>query len=214
MATGRITKRAVDAIPIPSGGKRAYLWDETLKGFGCMVTDEGAKSYLVQYRIGGRGSPTRRVTIGRHGSSWTPDTARSRAAELLEQVRRKVDPFNAQREALMAARAEVESKAQSDSELAKLAVNVVADGYIAKAKKTLRRASEQEQVINRDLRPCFGDTPLPSIKAASRAFTRPMGSRRNESRQRTAGRSAWRGSSSGVVRASLSCAARREQYPR
>lgn len=49
MATGKITKRAVEAIPLPSAGKRAYLWDETLKGFGVMVTDRGARSYLIQY---------------------------------------------------------------------------------------------------------------------------------------------------------------------
>jgi integrase len=130
-----------------------------------MVTDKGAKSYLVQYRIGGRGSPTRRVTIGRHGSPWTPDSARSRAAELLEQVRRKIDPFEAEREALMAIRAEVEAKARAEAALAKLAFNVVADGYVAQAKKTLRRASEQEQVIKRDLRPWLGNTPLPAITA-------------------------------------------------
>lgn len=165
MATGRITKRAVDAIPPPPAGKRAYLWDDTLKGFGCMATDKGVKSYLVQYRIGGRGSPTRRVTIGRHGSPWTPDGARDRAAELLEQVRRKVDPFDTQREELSATRAAKEAQAKADAALAKLAFGMVADGYIAKAKKTLRRASEQEQVINRDLRPVFGPTPLPSITA-------------------------------------------------
>jgi hypothetical protein len=33
------------------------------------------------------------VTIGKHGSPWTAERARDRAVELLEQVRRKVDPF-------------------------------------------------------------------------------------------------------------------------
>lgn len=163
MATGRITKRAVDAIPIPVAGKRAHLWDDELRGFGCMVTDKGAKSYLVQYRIGGRGNPTRRITIGKHGSPWTPDTARTRARELLEQVWRKVDVFDAEREALRATKAEKAAQAKADAALAKLAFGAVADEYIAKAKKKLRRASEQEQVINRDLRPAFADTPLPSI---------------------------------------------------
>jgi hypothetical protein len=93
MSTGRVTKRAVEALAVPAQGKREHLWDDTLKGFGVMVTDRGARSYLVQYRIGGRGSPTRRVTIGKHGSPWTAERARDRAVELLEQVRRKVDPF-------------------------------------------------------------------------------------------------------------------------
>lgn len=165
MATGSITKRSVDAIALPPAGKRAYLWDDKLKGFGCMVTDKGVKSYLVQYRIGGRGNPTRRVTIGRHGSPWTPDGARDRAAELLEQVRRKVDPFDAERQALEAAKAGAKAKADADAALAKLAFGIIADGYVTKAKKSLRRSAEQEQVIDRDLRPAFGDTPLPSIGA-------------------------------------------------
>lgn len=166
MATGRITKRAVDALPIPDHGKRAYLWDETLKGFGVMVTDKGAKSYLIQYRIGGRGSPTRRVTIGRHGSPWTAERARDRAAELLEQVRRKVDPFEAEKEALRSLRVEAEAKAKAERELAVLGFGSVAADYIERdAKKNLRRWKEQEAVIERDLKPAFGDRPLPSITA-------------------------------------------------
>jgi len=166
MATGRITKRAVDAIALPPAGKRAYLWDDTLKGFGCMVTDTGTRSYLVQYRIGGRDSATRRVTIGKHGSPWTPDTARDRAAELLEQVRRKVDPFDAERERLAVSRAEKEAKTREEQALAKLAFNVVATEYIEQdAKKNLRRWGEQEAIIERDLAPAFGGTPLPSISA-------------------------------------------------
>jgi integrase len=165
MATGKITKRAVDAIPAAPAGKRNYLWDDTLKGFGLMVTDTGARSYLIQYRVGGRGSPTRRVTIGKHGSPWTPDRARDRAAELLEQVRRKVDPFEAERQALAAARAELEAKSKAEAEVAKLAFSVIADAYIERAKKTLRRWPEQQRIIDRDLKPAFGTTPLPSISA-------------------------------------------------
>ena len=165
MASGRITKRAVDAIPVPPVGKRSHLWDDELRGFGCMVTDRGAKSYLVQYRIGGRGSPTRRISIGKHGSPWTPDTARQRAKELLEQIWRKVDPFEAQREALRGAKVKAEAEAQASAVLGTLAFSTIADAYIVKAKKTLRRASEQEQVIDRDLRSTFGTTALPLITA-------------------------------------------------
>lgn len=34
MAIGRVTKKAVEAMPIPVSGKRAFLWDDQLKGFG------------------------------------------------------------------------------------------------------------------------------------------------------------------------------------
>ena len=55
MATGRITKTAVDAMaPAPDD---QFLWDDELRGFGLKVTPGGAKSYIIQYRTGGRGSP-------------------------------------------------------------------------------------------------------------------------------------------------------------
>ena len=165
MATGKVTKRAVDAIPSPAVGKRNYLWDDTLKGFGVMVTDTGSRSYLIQYRVGGRGSPTRRVTIGKHGSPWTPDGARDRAAELLEQVRRKVDPFDAERAVVAAAKEETKAKERAAAELTKLAFSTVADAYVERAKKKLRRWSEQERIIERDLKPAFGTTPLTLISA-------------------------------------------------
>jgi integrase len=164
MASGRITKSAVDAIPLPSPGKRAYLWDDEVRGFGCMVTDTGARSYLVQYRIGGRGSPTRRVTIGKHGV-WTPKAARDRAIELLQMVRRKVDPFEAERSALLEAREAAAAKVKAEAELQRLAFGTVANAYVQKSKNSLRRWAEQQRVIDRDLKPAFGDTPLPSISA-------------------------------------------------
>jgi hypothetical protein len=45
-------------------------WDDDLPGFGVRVTTTGTKSWVVQYRAagGGRGAPTRRMTIG----SWPP----------------------------------------------------------------------------------------------------------------------------------------------
>lgn len=95
MPTGKITKRAVDAFA-PSTSD-IFLWDTDLKGFGLKVTAKGAKTYLLQYRMGGRGSPTRRYTIGTHGSPWTPENARQRAQELLLLVRRGIDPAEVER---------------------------------------------------------------------------------------------------------------------
>lgn len=163
MAVGKISKSAVDRMPTPAKGKREYLWDAELKGFGCMKTDKGTRSYLVQYRIGGRGEPTRRVSIGKHGSPWTPDTARDRAKELLQQIWSKVDPFEAERKAREEAKAEAERQAKAQAALEKLAFSSVADSYIDTAKKSLKRWKEQEGLIDRDLRPFFADTPLTDI---------------------------------------------------
>ena len=47
--------------------------------------------YLLRYRLNGR---QRFITIGRHGSPWTPDTARNEARRLLGLVASRTDPAN------------------------------------------------------------------------------------------------------------------------
>jgi hypothetical protein len=92
MARLKITKRNVDAAPVPSGND-AYYWDIDLRGFGLRVTPKGVRSYVLQYRLPSR--PARRMTIGVHGSPWTPEKARTRAEEILMDVKRGDDPVHA-----------------------------------------------------------------------------------------------------------------------
>lgn len=91
MNVQRITKSIVDRGIISD--REAFIWDGVLKGFGLRITPAGVKTYVVQYRMGtGRGSPSRRFTIGKHGAPWTADTARTHAQALLDGVRRGIDP--------------------------------------------------------------------------------------------------------------------------
>ncbi|MDQ3483557.1 MAG: integrase arm-type DNA-binding domain-containing protein, partial [Pseudomonadota bacterium] len=141
------------------------MWDDRLKGFGVMVTSTGVRSYVVQYRLGGRNNRIGRVTIGRHGSPWTAERARDRAAELLELVRRKVDPFVAERERLAAERAR-DTAAKAESQAAShLAFSVFADRFMEKYAKIKQPKTwrDTESVIRRDLKPHLLDRPLPSI---------------------------------------------------
>lgn len=88
----KITVRAVKAL---SPGETA--WDGELRGFGVRRRGDGAPAYFVKARIGqGRGATQRWMTIGPHGT-WTPDTAREKAAELLREARAGVDPAKAMR---------------------------------------------------------------------------------------------------------------------
>jgi integrase len=89
MAVTKLTKKAVDATT--STGKDYCLWDDEVKGFGLRVTAKGAKSYLVQYRFGGRAAKVKRVYIGQHGSPWTPDSARKQAMIILGDIAKGVD---------------------------------------------------------------------------------------------------------------------------
>src|SRR4051794_22831822 len=97
MAVAKITKREVDgrhadAAPV-------VVMDTEVKGFGLKVTPQGRKVYFLQYRLGGRDTPTQRFTIGRHGSPWTAEAAREEALRLRGQVAAGVDICGKRREA-------------------------------------------------------------------------------------------------------------------
>ena len=93
----KITKRVVDGVEARDA---TYLIRDTdVKGFVLVLTPAGARSYAVDYRAGsGRGSPKKRLTIGKHGSPWTPETARIEAKRLLAEVAAGRDPATARKE--------------------------------------------------------------------------------------------------------------------
>src|SRR5271165_7090479 len=82
MATGKITLTALRDL-------RGWLWDTSVNGFGARRQTQGVFYYL-RYRHNGTQIMK---SIGRHGSPWTPDTARTRARELLGTVASGADPF-------------------------------------------------------------------------------------------------------------------------
>jgi len=82
----KLTKRSVEALE--ARGADYFEWDSELSGFGVRVFASGRKSYLVQYRAGGR---TRRRSIGQHGA-LTADQARTEARKLLGEVARGGNP--------------------------------------------------------------------------------------------------------------------------
>jgi DNA-binding MarR family transcriptional regulator len=63
-----------------------FVWDSVLPGFGLKVTPAGRRSYVFQYRLGGRAAPTKRITIGSDGEGWSAASARMRARELSGMV--------------------------------------------------------------------------------------------------------------------------------
>src|SRR5581483_8567050 len=65
------------------------IWDGDVSGFGARRQID-AVSYVLIYRTAeGR---QRWHTIGRHGSPWTPDTARTEARRLLGDAAKGTDP--------------------------------------------------------------------------------------------------------------------------
>lgn len=81
----RITLNVVRTLP-----PNTEAWDATVRGFGARRQQGDAVSYVLLYRTPeGR---LRRFTIGKHGSPWTPDTARAEALRLLGEVVKGADP--------------------------------------------------------------------------------------------------------------------------
>jgi integrase len=71
-------------------GPNEMLWDEVVTGFGARRQKGPGVTYFVYYRT--RDSRQRWYTIGRHGSPYTPDTARLEALKILGEVAKGTDP--------------------------------------------------------------------------------------------------------------------------
>lgn len=97
MAVERITKRVVDAAG--PGNRDRFIWDSELSGFGLKVTPRGRKTYIVQFRVGGRQGTTRRVSLGPHGR-LTPEKARTEAKLLLGEAAAGRDPVELRKSAV------------------------------------------------------------------------------------------------------------------
>jgi hypothetical protein len=82
MATGKITLARLNDLD-------GWLWDEKVCGFGVRKQKRGLFYYV---RVRHNGQQVMR-SIGRHGSPWTPDTARAKALEVLGTLASGSDPF-------------------------------------------------------------------------------------------------------------------------
>lgn len=166
MATGLIGKRAVDDCH--PGAKPVYLWDTKDTGFGLLVLPSGVKSYIYQYRLGGKAGKTRRYTIGRHGD-WTPDKARKRAQELKAQVVRGIDPIDAERESHAERQQAQRAKVEAERLLKELAFSAYVEDFISKALATGKRDRTRDlyaQALRSHAVPVLKQKPLPQIRKA------------------------------------------------
>lgn len=151
MATGTITKTSVDATH--PGATDKMLWDDKIKGYGLKVTPAGAKIYLFQYRIGGRGAKTRRYTIGKHGA-LTPEKARREADRIHILIRQGIDP--------QAEKQERQRKAID------LAFSDYADTFVDECLKVRWKRSHKdgESLLRLYAKSVLGSKPLPDITRA------------------------------------------------
>lgn len=146
----KLTKRVVDAADAKGGA--AIIWDDEVKGFGLRVAPGGTKSYVLSYRAGrGRNAAQHRITIGKHGSPWTPEMARREALRLLGEVAKGGDP------------AEARKAAARTMTLAELCSLYLAEGASHKKPATLK--SDRGRIANHIL-PVLGRMRIDRIARA------------------------------------------------
>lgn len=146
MATGRVSKRAVDALKCKRGQDRTFLWDDAVSGFGVTAFPSGKKVFVAQYRHNGR---SRRVSLGEYGR-LTPEQARSNAKKVLGAVESGSDPIEERR----TARGVRTFKELSD-EFLRLHVE---------PKRKARTAREYERLLTGHILPAIGSKSVAELR--------------------------------------------------
>lgn len=142
----KLTKRSVEALQTDAG--EVFAWDEELRGFGVRVLATGRKTYLVQYRQGGR---TRRVKIGTHGNV-TADEARKRAKELLGGIASGENP------------AEVIATERRAPTIGSLCDRFLVEHVAVRCKPSTHK--EYKRVVDLFIRPRFGAFKVADVSRA------------------------------------------------
>ena len=143
MPTVKLTKSAVDDLP--SGG---VLWDQAVRGFGVRRQSRDPV-FVLKARVNGR---QRFLTIGRHGSPWTVDTARNEAKRLLGEIAGGRDP------------AERRADERSAPTVCQLADDFLKEHATAKRKAST--ADYYRMIVETHIKPAFGHLKANALTAA------------------------------------------------
>jgi integrase len=142
----KLTKRVIDELKPMD--KDQFYWDTDITGLALKVTPKGKKTFLVQYRPGGRGTPTRKVTLGPFGQV-TVNKAKTEATRILGLRAEGRDPALERQQAKR-----------------KSASNIFADiatDFLAKHASQNRTVDETARILKRDVLPKWGKRSIHDI---------------------------------------------------
>jgi integrase len=138
-----LSPQFITSAEAKSGAERTIYWDDALPGFGLMVTANGARSFVVQYRANGR---SRRQTIS---AQLKLREARNEARAILGKVAKGGDPLDEKRKAAAAADNTLQS---------------VCENYFAREGKKLRTVSDRQRTLHRLVYPKLGARQIDEIE--------------------------------------------------
>jgi integrase len=102
MNKDNLTKPRVLAFKCPPDKSQAFLWDAEVRGLAVRATPNGKPAYVFQRTFQGE---TVRITIGK-ADAWSIPEARQKARALQRELDEGVNPVDAKRARLTAAKAE------------------------------------------------------------------------------------------------------------
>jgi Arm DNA-binding domain/Phage integrase, N-terminal SAM-like domain len=144
----KLTDAVINTKP-PKVGRLEY-WDTHLPGFGLRITDKGARSYFVMYRVDRpEGRLLRRLKIGNAEVTKLAD-AREDAREKLRQVARGVDP------------AEERPRPSTAPDTFRTVAETYLRQYVAKNTRA-STFKETKRILDVDVIPVWGDKPIAAI---------------------------------------------------
>jgi integrase len=137
------TNKDIPALPLPASGNKIY-YDHNIKGFGVRVTAAGARSFILNYRIGRR---ERRLTIGSF-PDWSLSSAAKAAKELKQKIDSGIDPL-------------AERQERRDA----VTVDQLCDIFIEEhlPKKAAATQRDYKQIIDTYIRPDLKHEPVSDI---------------------------------------------------
>ena len=148
MSRKRLTKQVVDSLEPRE--KDYVVWCIKLSGFGCRVRPTGSKSFIAQYRVGGRNSPVRKVTIGTYGK-LTVEEAREAALKILAKAELGDDV------------AATRAKQRAEITVSQLCDEYLADGCDLKKESTIVTDKSR---IERHIKPLLGRKRIGEVRSS------------------------------------------------